>query len=131
MNTPVPTVPELEFEITEPAEFPLIIQLKDKVSPFSSLAVAEKVFGTPTPVRTVEEVEGVCPAQRGGAFLTTIQVRVMALLPVPMVATRTLLPEFRMELRTCFVVSVPDNGTPFNVQLATHPGVLVVMAKLV
>jgi hypothetical protein len=63
---------------------------------------------------------GVCEAQVGGEFFTTVQVCVTELEPFPTVATSVLLPEFKPDEAIFCELDAPVMALPFNVQVVTQ-----------
>lgn len=95
---------------------PLSVQANVRLSEFASPPLAVRLILLETPTEA-PMAAGVCEAQVGGEFFTTVHVCVTELEPLPTVATRVLLPEFKAEDAIFCEFEAPVIALPFRVQV--------------
>lgn len=113
-----------------PGSEPLRLQAKVRGSASVSdpLAVRLNEAGIAT---TLPSALGVCEAQMGAVFLTTVQLRVAVLVPFESVATNVLDPAVNADERTSLKLAALPKVCELRVQVTSHEGSLGTIAKLV
>lgn len=118
------------FKIVDETDCPLSVQENVNASFSASLALATSVseFGRAT---AAPVAAGVCDAQTGGVFFTTVKVFVVVLVAFETVATKVLEACVSCDERMATLVVVALRALPLSAQVTPHEASLGVTPKVV